>query len=178
MLNTFPWTHPAEMINPSLRSPRQHPRCSFTIAKSREHALAEATTCQMDSLCIFTDGSGYQDMVGAAATTLPQGGDLASEHRHHCLGPLHTHTVFEGEILGAILALDIIRGSQRTTNVTVLLDNQAAIRSLQQRQPRPGQYLVEEFHARLDTLLKRNPHLNIRICWVPGHEGNKGNEFS
>ena len=93
----LPWTHPAETINPSLCNPRQHPRCSFTIAKSREHALAEATTCQMDSLCIFTDGSGYQDMVGAAATTLPQGGDLASEHRRHCLGPLHTHTVFEGK---------------------------------------------------------------------------------
>jgi hypothetical protein len=82
------------------------------------------------------------------------------------------------ELVGAILALDIIRNACRTNNATILIDNQAVIQSLQQRQPRPGQYLVEEFHSQLNSLLARNPCLTIHICWVPGHEGNNGNELA
>ena len=175
MLNAFPWDTPTETISPSAHSP--HPRCSFSIDANREIALAEANRLQAESLCIFSDGSGHQNMVGAAAVMLPQrDGPTATEQRRHCLGTLSTHTVFEGEILGTILALDIIQKPCHANNVAILLDNQAAIRALQHRQPRPGQYLVKEFHRQLDSLLNRNPRLTVHIRWVPGHEGNEGNE--
>jgi ribonuclease HI len=85
--------------------------------------------------------------------------------------------VFEAELLGTILALDIIQKARRITDATILLDNQAAIRSLQLRRPRPGQYLVNEFYSQLDSLLSSKPDLTIHIGWIPGHEGNNGNEL-
>ena len=92
---------------------------------------------------------------------------------------LDHHTVLEGELVGAILALNIIQDVPRTGRVaTILLDGQVAIRSLQQRSLHQGQYLVTEFHSQLNSLVNRRLHLSVHICWVPGHTGNKGNELA
>ena len=62
--------------------------------------------------CVFTDGSGFQGGIGTAAIADGQ------EHRHvQCthLGPDTEHTVFEGELGGLVLALDIIEAEPRIT---------------------------------------------------------------
>ncbi|KAF8583935.1 hypothetical protein K439DRAFT_1276355, partial [Ramaria rubella] len=85
-------------------------------------------------------------------------------------------TVYEAEITGTILTLDIAHKVPRLCVVTILLENQAAIKSLHHPRKSPGQYLCLLFHRQLQTLLKKKPHLHIHMAWVPGHSKAKGNE--
>ncbi|KIJ38741.1 hypothetical protein M422DRAFT_176239, partial [Sphaerobolus stellatus SS14] len=55
------------------------------------------------------------------------------------LGPMMEHMVFEGEALGVILALDIIKQSLRIKKAAILLDNQAAITSMRDVGSKSGQ---------------------------------------
>ena len=70
MLNAFPQSIPTETITP--RTCGTHPQCSFFIAATHEAALAEANRLQVESLCVYSDGSGHQNTVGAAAVVPPQ----------------------------------------------------------------------------------------------------------
>ncbi|KAJ7621719.1 hypothetical protein DFH06DRAFT_906911, partial [Mycena polygramma] len=90
------------------------------------------------------------------------------------------HTVFEGELTGTVLALDIAGATPHIRSVTILLDNQSGIRALAANRPQPGQYLIQEFHRQLRRLLKARPHLqgNIHLAWVPGHADVVGNELA
>ncbi|KAJ7356779.1 hypothetical protein DFH08DRAFT_655242, partial [Mycena albidolilacea] len=87
------------------------------------------------------------------------------------------HTVFESEVCGAILALDIIAGTPRLTDADVFIDCQPAIAALASPKPQPGQYLLATFHAILARLLRARRTLRIRIHWVPAHVGIAGNEM-
>jgi ribonuclease HI len=86
------------------------------------------------------------------------------------------HTVFESEVVGAILALDIIAATPRLTDVDILIDCQPAITALAAPKPQPGQYLLAAFHAVLARLLRVRRTLKIRLHWVPAHVGITGNE--
>ncbi|KAK0460799.1 ribonuclease H-like domain-containing protein, partial [Armillaria novae-zelandiae] len=86
------------------------------------------------------------------------------------------HTVFEAELTGAILAIDIIKSIPRLTRATILLDSQAAILALKGERTKSGHYLVEEFHKQVIKLQKRRSSLQITVQWVPGHVGIEGNE--
>ncbi|KAJ6630128.1 hypothetical protein B0H10DRAFT_1775098, partial [Mycena sp. CBHHK59/15] len=92
------------------------------------------------------------------------------------LGAITYHTVFEGEVCGAILGLDIARECPRIRNVCILIDNQAAIHTLARGGRQPGRYLLDIFHRELDALLRSKPHLSFQIEWCLGHEGVDGNE--
>lgn len=86
------------------------------------------------------------------------------------------HTVFEGELVGTLLALDIILAEPRLRSATILLDNQAAIRALYANRPQPGQQLIRLFHKQLTKIQKHRRTFSLRIVWVPGHFGIPGNE--
>ncbi|KAJ6529337.1 hypothetical protein B0H19DRAFT_908272, partial [Mycena capillaripes] len=86
------------------------------------------------------------------------------------------HTVFEFEVCGAILALDIIANTPRLTDVDVFIDCQPAIAALASPKPQPGQYLLAAFHATLARLLRARRTIQLRIHWVPAHVGIDGNE--
>jgi ribonuclease HI len=86
------------------------------------------------------------------------------------------HTVFEAEVAGAILALDIIKGTPRLTSVDIFTDCQPAITALTTPRPQPGQHLLALFHTLLCRLHHAHPTLRVRIHWVPAHVGIEGNE--
>ncbi|KAJ7347776.1 hypothetical protein DFH08DRAFT_652965, partial [Mycena albidolilacea] len=86
------------------------------------------------------------------------------------------HTVFESEVCGVILALDIIAGMPRLTDADIFINCQPAILALASPKPQPGQYLLAAFHAILACLLRTRRTLKIRIHWVPAHVGIVGNE--
>ncbi|KAI5829283.1 hypothetical protein K523DRAFT_220070, partial [Schizophyllum commune Tattone D] len=88
------------------------------------------------------------------------------------------HTVFEAELVGTILAVDIARERPRLRRIVILLDNQAAIQALPKRRSQPGQYIIDAFHRALDQTLRQKPHLEFHIAWIPGHTDVAGNEWA
>jgi ribonuclease HI len=159
------------------RQVRAAPAFTVSIPASREEAIKAAEELGDDELVVFTDGSGYEEGVGAAAWCMDKNGQ--AHIRRWYLGSAADHTVFEGEVVGAILAMDIAKTTPRHSNrLVILLDNQAAIQALHANRPQPGQYLLRTFHAQLNSLLKTRPNLRgkVHLAWIPGHEGVEGNE--
>jgi hypothetical protein len=95
--------------------------------------------------CIFTDRLGFEGGVGAVAVAMKDG-VVGEQHQKH-LGTESEHTVFESEVCGAILALDIIAGMPHLTGADVFIDCQPAITALASPKPQPGQYLLTTFHG-------------------------------
>ncbi|KLO09562.1 hypothetical protein SCHPADRAFT_804613, partial [Schizopora paradoxa] len=86
------------------------------------------------------------------------------------------HTVFEGEVTGAILALDIIKSIPRASKAHVFIDCQPAISAIQSPSAQPAQYLLRFFHDSLYRLHRLRKSLEIHIHWVPGHEDIEGSD--
>jgi len=72
------------------------------IAESRETAVAILQTW-VNNICIYSDGSGYNNCIDATAV-IPNTGQ-ALQFR---LGKMSCHTVFEGELVGVLLALHLL----------------------------------------------------------------------
>ncbi len=66
--------------------------------------------------------------------------------QHLYLGSDDHHIVFEVELAGAILAINIIKSVPHLTCMTILLDSQAALLALKGARMKSGRHLVEEFH--------------------------------
>ena len=126
-----------------------------------------------DHVIIYSDGSGFEGNVGSAAVTHDDTGRLT--RRLH-LGKLAHHTVYESEVVGIMLAADIIREIRLTKNVAILLDNQAAIRSLDKRKSHSGQHLVLAAQNELTNIAISFPDIEITVAWIPGHSDVDGNE--
>jgi ribonuclease HI len=165
-----------ETIDPHLNV-EMAPSSSFTtsIASDKNAARAEMEEVRRKGgFCVYTDGSGFEGGVGAAAIAWNGGKEGACRTKH--LGTAGEHTVFEAEVAGAILALDIIKGSPRLTSADIFTDCQPAIIALSAPRPQPGQYLLALFHTLYRRLLRARPTLKVRIHWVPAHVGIAGNE--
>ena len=68
---------------------------------SNKDDAAEYCRSRSDDVRIFTDGSGYEDGIGAASTLYYKS---QSHTAHYYLGDSSEHTVFESEICAVILA--------------------------------------------------------------------------
>ena len=142
---------------------------------------------------IYTDGSCYKGMVGAAAVLYTNG--IRQESLGYQLGTGHLHTVFEGELTGIILGLHLITNlPDLHLPINFSIDNQAALMAIQNRHSQPGQHLIDEIHRLLETLRQEiadsqqnhlghftcdnpgTPESNITFTWVAGHKGSRGNE--
>lgn len=144
------------------------------IAETKEKGREMVNELERSRFCVYSDGSGYEGGIGAAAqaTTATRG----QVTRHHYLGATDRHTVFERELVGAILALDIIRSQPRLTKACILIDSQAAIKAIDQPNTASGRYLDQAFHSQLLSLAKSRWQLQVTVAWVPGHQGIQGNE--
>jgi hypothetical protein len=78
--------------------------------------------------------------------------------------------------MGTILALGIIKGTPRLTDVDIFTDCQPAVTDLSAPKPQLGQYLLATFHQLLQRLLRAHLTLKVRLRWVPAHIGIAGNE--
>lgn len=73
-------------------------------------------------VCGFPDGSWYEGGVRAAAVVMK--GRKINTHKTKCLTSGGEHIVFESEVAGAILALDIVSSTPWLTNVNIFMDCQ------------------------------------------------------
>ncbi|KAF7354484.1 putative RNA-directed DNA polymerase from transposon X-element [Mycena venus] len=145
------------------------------IAPTKDQATKDMErVVRRGGVCVFMDGSGYEGGAGAAAVAMK--GTEVGTHRTKHLGSLVEHTVFESEVTGAILALDIVGSISRLREVDIFMDCQPAIQALTSPKPQPGQYLFALFHTLLRRLHRARSTLQVRLHWVPAHTGIAGNE--
>lgn len=140
-------------------------RCHDKIVGQQEHLL---------QLVLYTDGSGYQGDVGAAAVCPSR-----MVTQTHYLGSENTATVYGAELMGMSLAMQIVREHytewpEISRGVTVFSDSQAAIKALCRPRAVSGQSM-------LATVLKgiewcRQQGIRVAVHWIPAHEGVPGNE--
>jgi len=163
-----------EEINPIHWHPGWQPEFTSHIAADKNSAAQLICTC-IDDLQLFSDGSGFESNIGAAAITTTPWNNL-----QYLLGDEDSHTVFEGEVAGILLALQLIDKSPKSTSVLIALDNQAAIRALEKNNPLPSQEaaqgiisaperLPRVFHQDLaisTSALKAECKKSIPSCWL------------
>ena len=117
------------------------------IDEDREVAIEKANN--LTGVVVFTDGSGHDKKIGAAAI-LKQDGRIKKKLKYH-LGSEKEHTVYEAEAIAVVLALHILSGlNTRLTEVTIGTDNQAVLLGLRNQTPKPGHYLMDKIHDALE----------------------------
>jgi hypothetical protein len=114
------------------------PKITAKITRSVEAAM-EAIDHNTTDMKVFTDGSGMEGKIGAAAI-LYRNGRLKAKLQYN-LGAQWHHTVYEGKGVGIILGTKLI--SRGVWLATIYIDNQATIMATQLMKPSPGHHIFD-----------------------------------
>lgn len=95
---------------------------------------------------VYSDGSGLNNKIGAAAVLYRPNGSTRTLRYH--LGSADQHTIYESEAVGLLLAANLILDEPDIdVPISIFVDNQAAIKSSDIFQTRSGHYLIDNFQA-------------------------------
>jgi len=172
-----------ETIMPDPRPPTYKRSFTTTIAELKEESIKDKGKDDTD-IRIYTDGSGYEGNVGAAAVMFRKGVKESEKTLRFHLGPLTKHTTFEGKAVGSILSAWMLQGQTEVGKLaaTSYTNSQAFIKSTGARKAGSGQYLVREYLRLMEVM---NDGANIpspentvkfTLKWVAAHKGVAGNE--
>ena len=149
------------------------------IQRDKEAAIAAHDRILKDNreaLAIYTDGSGINGNIGAAAVCLATGAKSQAD-----MGSDKESTVYAGELMGIAMALSITIREKMTAfpglrQVNISTDNQASILSTESPDTQSGQYLLARIVRLIDYIRKIDDKLQITLHWIPAHKGVPGNE--
>ena len=115
---------------------------------------------------LYSDGSGLDGQVGAAAVLFIQGGDPKVVRFH--LGTTADHTVYEAELVGLLLALHLLRGKQGMTRAVIHLDNHAVLHVLTTCESGPAQSIIDEIILQIELTanVARAETFWLDIAWI------------
>lgn len=107
-----------------------------------------------DTIKIFTDGSGHNGGIGAAAVLMRSGQEPRT--LRYYLGPDEEHTVYEAEILGLTLAAQLLLTERNVEYpASILLDNQVAIQCGEAKSKEGSGYLANHLDEMTRYIAKR-----------------------
>ena len=140
--------HPNDFkaITPYRREPRSCMPVATSIPKTREVAI-EVAMMNHSEITVFSDGSGCSCQIGAATVLFRDGVEQKVLTKH--MGSEYHHTVFEAELLGLSLAVELIKAESCVQTATIRANSQAAILTIKHSRGIPGQYLVNAIHGKI-----------------------------
>jgi ribonuclease HI len=163
-----------ETIQPVRHSTKWSPQTRINIRDKDKAITQDALTEETEDAVLYSDSSGHDGKIGGAAVLCRRGRQVSS--LGFDLGADTDHTVYEGEIVGMILAVELLKKAPRACKISLAIDNKAAILATRTFSSKPGHYLMDIFHENLRTTLKRHHLNNIMVKWTPGHTGIPRNE--
>ena len=163
-----------ETIIPIAQCPprARRPRFTIKIADSREDSIEWEKKDTAD-FKIFSDGSGMEGKIGAAAVLYTKERLTSIGHLKAFLGPPTKRNTYEAEAIGAILAVWLLSKCQETAGkrVSLFIDNQSVLASLSNPKATSGQYLIRHL-----ILLANSLACVLSMHWISGHSKVRGNE--
>lgn len=134
---------------------------------------------ETSTTCVYTDGSGIDSHVGAAAVILSNPMSMSSavlQQRTQYMGTEAQSTVYAAELKGILLTLEIIiaNASSVVHHFTIFTDNQGALKTLQNPGNTSGQSILVKLLQTLDQAATAG--LTIHFRWIPAHRDIPGNE--
>lgn len=176
LARTFPkHSTPIETIEPFPVPPWWQPPFITKIETDKKSAKAAHDDMGHDdtTLCIYTDGSGIDGHVGAAAVS-PQIMQILRRY----LGSDKDHNVYTAEVTALELAAEIaILSPSSYTKCIIYVDSQAAIKGINKPGKQSGQTILISAIAKIQALADGR-RMAIEFVWVPGHEDVEGNEMA
>jgi ribonuclease HI len=172
--------HPdnTKTIQPVHQTPKWNSAFKICIAPSKEQAMEEETG-DSTFVRIYSDGSGIEGNIGSATVLYHQQNGIETKCiLRYYLGPETKHTVYEGEVVGAIMAQELLHKESHSfgRHVSMYVDNQASILATQLKAPNPSHYLLNILHTKLTQNMKIFHNLSVTIQWIPSHLEIEGNE--
>ena len=95
---------------------------------------------------VFSDESCIEGRVGAAAVLYREGEEIRSVRKH--LGTEEEHTVFEVEVIGLILAAELVCIERGAGSIILDADNKAALKATRRTKGALGQNLWTFFTSK------------------------------
>ena len=147
------------------------------VADMREESREEDDGDKAD-VWVYSDRSGIEGMAGVAAVLFHDRQEIRS--LRYQLGPLTHHTTYEAEVVGVLLAAELIHKECAVHTATIRLDSQAVMQALDGCSTKLAQSLLNSVHEACNELLtnRRRRDRQLTISWVSGHDRVKGNEHA
>src|SRR5579859_2960008 len=171
---TFPQYNSStiETIHPYPKPPWWNPPFMVNICGDKKAAkkLHDDTIHSPGTICVYTDGSGIDGHIGAAAYS-----PTISAIKHQYLGAETEYNIYVAEATAIKLAADIVQESGNTYEKCVIyFDSQAAAKGLMKPNRQSGQQILISVLEKIETVKALIP--NIALVWIPGHMNIAGNE--
>lgn len=83
---------------------------------------------------MYTDGSDISEGVGVAIVLFKSSRPIHRKVLMYHLGPSSKHTVYEAEVIGILLGIELIRQECQPTRASIAANNQVVIRALVRRE--------------------------------------------
>ena len=176
MMTTFPqYNSPTiETIYPHPKPPWWTPPfkvniCGDKMAAKKRHDEAIHSP---GTICIYTDGSGIDGHIGAAAYS-----PTTSNIKRQYLGAESEYNVYVAEVEAVKLAADIVQEIGETYEQCIIyFDSQAAANGLMKPSKQSGQQFLVSALEKIEAIKTLTP--NITLIWIPGHMEIAGNEMA
>ncbi|KAK9594981.1 hypothetical protein V6Z93_010714 [Aspergillus fumigatus] len=173
-----------EKINPTPLAPWRTP--AFTeidIEPDREKAKENTAARQKAAgVTVFSDASGQQNHLGAAAVALDQDGNII-QSRQICVGSMEHWSVYAAELMAIYYAISLVyQISQKKQEAlgtgrepaTILTDSMSALQAIANSWNKSGQRIIQAILQSARELNTRG--IPLRLQWVPGHCDDPGND--
>ena len=105
-----------ETIMPPTCPPNEVSALQLQVADTREESREEDEGDKAD-MWVYSDGSGIEGRAGAAAVLFHDGQEIRS--LRYQLGPLTHHTMYEAEVVGVLLAAELIHKEHAVHTATI-----------------------------------------------------------